>query len=84
MGEVYYCEVCGEVMQLNDLDEIEIHRRELKHHKIKKLLLLKCASCARTVADIFAEYSQERNEFWCRECIQSKGYSAFRTEAQAC
>lgn len=54
---------------------------EAKFHKMKRMLLLRCANCGNVVVDAYAEYSPERNQFWCKNCIGEVGYVTFRSSA---
>ena len=78
MGNFFFCEVCNAVCEYGD-PVWEEHQTELKHHKIKRMLLLRCANCGTVVVDAYAEYSPERNQFWCRNCIGTVGYLTFRS-----
>ncbi len=74
---VYFCETCNLVMEAASPD-LSRHKGELKHHKLKRLFVVKCFRCGKEVLDVYAEFSPERNEFWCRNCIEKSGYSQFR------
>jgi len=75
----FFCEVCNTVCEYGD-PLWEEHQRSMKFHKMKRMLLLRCWNCGNVVVDAYAEYSPERNQFWCRNCISQIGYLAFRTE----
>lgn len=78
MGNFFFCEACNSVCEYGDPVWQE-HQKELKSHKIKRMLLLRCANCGTVVVDTYAEYSPERNQFWCRNCIGDVGYLKFRS-----
>ncbi len=78
VGSFFFCEVCNSVFEYGDSAWQE-HHKDLKFHKMKRMLLLQCAQCKRVVVDAYAEYSPERNQFWCRECIGRIGYLKFRS-----
>ena len=78
-GSFFFCEVCNTVCEYGDA-LWEEHQKSLKFHKMKRMLLLRCWNCGNVVVDAYAEYSPERNQFWCRNCISQIGYLAFRTE----
>jgi phage FluMu protein Com len=46
---------------------------------MKRMFLLRCARCNKVVVDAYAEYSPERNQFWCKNCIGEEGYLKFRS-----
>jgi hypothetical protein len=79
-GTFFFCEVCNSVCEYGDLVWLE-HHTELKFHEMKRMLLLRCAQCGNIVVDAYAEYSLERNQFWCRNCIEKNGYLTFRALA---
>jgi hypothetical protein len=79
-GTFFFCEVCNAVCEYGDPVWME-HHQDLKFHKMKRMLLLRCASCGNVVVDAYAEYSPERNQFWCRNCIEKTGYLKFRAPA---
>lgn len=78
VDNVFFCETCNSVMESNDVDQLR-HKNELKHHKVKRLFVVQCAKCGEKVVDAYAEYSPEKNQFWCRNCIESVGYGWFRS-----
>jgi DNA-directed RNA polymerase subunit RPC12/RpoP len=65
---IYYCETCNVVLELGNAD-IAIHKRELPLHKMRRVMIVKCAHCSNIVTDSYAEYVQEKNEFWCKNCL---------------
>ena len=77
-GSFFFCEVCNAVCEYGDPVWQE-HQKEAKFHKMKRMLLLRCAHCGSVVVDAYAEYSLERNQFWCRNCIGEVGYLVFRS-----
>src|SRR5208283_226166 len=80
-GSFFFCEICNTVCENGDPLWQE-HQKSMKFHKMKRMLLLRCWNCGNVVVDAYAEYSPERNQFWCRNCITKVGYLAFRTETQ--
>jgi len=78
---VYFCETCNEVIEGGV--ELRRHRSKLKDHKLKRHFVLTCANCGQEILDIYAQFSPERNEFWCRACIEKKGYARFREPSDA-
>jgi hypothetical protein len=79
-GNFFFCEVCNLVCEYGDQLWVE-HQSELKFHKMKRMFLLRCARCRKIVVDAYAEYSPERNQFWCKNCIGDVGYLKFRSTA---
>ncbi len=67
---VYYCETCNVIIEPGDAD-VSLHRRDLPHHKMRKVITLRCGKCGNIVTDSYAEYSQEMNQFWCKNCLFS-------------
>jgi hypothetical protein len=78
VGNFFFCEVCNAVCEYGD-PVWEEHQKEMKFHKMKRMLLLRCWNCGTVVVDAYAEYSLERNQFWCRNCIEKVGYLKFRS-----
>ena len=78
MGNFFFCEACNLVCEYGD-PMWEEHQQQLKFHKMKRMLLLRCWNCGAVVVDAYAEYSPERNQFWCRNCIGEVGYLKFRS-----
>ncbi len=76
LNTVYYCETCNMIIELGDAD-ILIHKRDLPHHKIRRVMILRCGRCGNVVTDSYAEYSPEKNQFWCRNCISETGADEF-------
>jgi hypothetical protein len=68
LNTVYYCETCNVVIEPGDAD-ISIHKKELPHHKMRRVMLLRCSRCGNVVTDSYAQYSPEKNQFWCKDCI---------------
>jgi hypothetical protein len=54
-GSFFFCEACNSVCEYGDPVWQE-HRKELKSHKIKRMLLLRCAVCGTVVVDAYAEF----------------------------
>src|SRR5712664_3254422 len=75
---IYYCENCNMVLEPGDTD-IERHKKELPHHKMRKVFIVRCGNCGNTVTDSHAQYSPERNQFWCKNCIAETGVRRFYT-----
>ena len=67
---IYYCENCNMVLEPGDTD-VERHKRELPHHKMRNVFIVRCGNCGNIVTDSHAQYSPERNQFWCKNCISS-------------
>lgn len=67
---IYHCETCNTVMELGDPD-INRHKTELPSHKMRRVMILKCARCGNVVTDSYAQYSPEKNLFWCKNCLSS-------------
>lgn len=80
VGNFFFCEVCNAVCEYGDYIWLE-HQKEMKFHKMKRMLLLRCWNCGTVVVDAYAEYSLERNQFWCKNCIEKVGYLNFRSAA---
>ena len=79
-GSFFFCEVCNLICEYGDPAWQE-HQQQLKFHEMKRMLILRCWNCGKTVIDAYAQYSPERNQFWCRNCIEKTGYLNFRSEA---
>ena len=79
-GSFFFCEVCNLVCEYGDPLWVD-HQSDLKFHKMKRMLLLRCWNCGMVVVDAYAEYSLERNQFWCKNCISDVGYLKFRSAA---
>jgi hypothetical protein len=82
LNTVYYCETCNTVIDLEDAD-VSLHKRDLPHHKMRKVIILRCGNCGNIVTDSYAEYSPERNQFWCKSCLFStSSRGEFHSESQ--
>jgi hypothetical protein len=79
LGSVRFCEICNRILR-EDTKEYADHYGPLKHHQPKWLLIVRCAQCGETVLDTSVSYSIERNQFWCKKCIEREGYGIFRSE----
>lgn len=79
-GSFFFCEVCNLICEYGDVLWQE-HQAELKFHKMKRMLLLRCWNCGSVVVDAYAEYSPERNQFWCKNCVSKAGHLKFRSPA---
>ncbi len=75
---VYYCEACNTILEPGDVD-VSIHKKDLPHHKMRKVMILRCSRCGDIVTDSNAQYSLERNQFWCKNCISEIGAKAFHS-----
>ena len=73
---IYYCENCNMVLEPGDQD-VERHKKDLPHHKMRKVFIVRCGHCGNTVTDSHAQYSPERNQFWCKNCIAETGVQNF-------
>ncbi len=71
LDTIYYCETCNIVMERGDPD-VNRHKSELPNHKMRRILILRCSHCGNVITDSFAEYSPERNQFWCKSCLFDK------------
>jgi uncharacterized Zn finger protein len=71
LDTIYYCETCNIVMERADTDVIR-HKNELPNHKMRRVMILRCSRCGNVVTDSYAEYSPERNQFWCKSCLFDK------------
>ena len=80
VGSFFFCEVCNAVCEYGDQVWQE-HQEEARFHQMKRMFLLRCRSCGNVVVDAYAEYSPERNQFWCKNCIGKIGYLKFRSPA---
>lgn len=78
VGNFFFCEICNLVCEHGDPLWQE-HQAQLKFHKIKHMFVLRCWNCHKVVVDAYAEYSPERNQFWCKNCIGDIGYIRFRS-----
>ncbi len=79
LNTVYYCETCNVIIELGDAD-ISIHRKDLPHHKMRRVMILRFSRCGNVVTDSYAEYSPEKNQFWCKNCISEVGVAAFHSD----
>ncbi|SRR5712692_7088261 len=70
LDTIYYCETCNIVIERADPDVAQ-HKKELQNHKMRRVMILRCGRCGNVVTDSYAEYSPERNQFWCKNCISS-------------
>jgi hypothetical protein len=75
---IYFCESCNMILEPDDAD-VERHKKDLPHHKMRKVFIVRCGFCGNIVTDSYAQYSPERNQFWCKNCVADNG-SAFRVE----
>ena len=78
LSTVYYCETCNTIIEPGDAD-ISIHKKELPHHKMRRVMILRCGRCGNVVTDSYAQYSPEKNQFWCKNCISEVGAETFHT-----
>ena len=79
LNTVYYCETCNVIIELGDAD-ISIHKKDLPHHKMRRVMILRCSRCENVVTDSYAEYSPEKNQFWCKNCISEAGVEDFHSD----
>lgn len=68
LDTIYYCETCNIIIELGDAD-VAIHKRDLPYHKMRRVMIVKCGHCGNVVTDSYAQYVQEKNEFWCKNCL---------------
>jgi len=78
LNTIYYCETCNIIVEPGDVD-ISIHKRELPHHKMRRVMILRCGKCRNVVTDSYAEYSTERSHFWWKNCMSETGVDGFHT-----
>ncbi len=78
LDSIYYCETCNTVMEIADPD-VTRHKSELPSHKMRRVMILRCGHCGNVITDSNAEYSPERNQFWCKNCIAGN-HAAFHDE----
>jgi hypothetical protein len=78
LNTVYYCETCNVIIEPGDAG-ISIHKKDLPHHKMQRVMILRCGRCGIVVTDSYAQYSPEKNQFWCKNCISKAGAEAFHT-----
>src|SRR6266536_2649850 len=57
LNTVYYCESCNIIIELGDAD-ISIHKRDLPHHKMRRVMMLRCSRCGNVVTDRISEQCQ--------------------------
>jgi len=70
LDTIYYCENCNMGLGSGDSDT-ERHKKELPHHKMRKVFIVRCGLCGNIVTDSHAQYSPEKNRFWCKSCLFS-------------
>jgi hypothetical protein len=46
---------------------------------MRKVFIVGCGFCGNIVTGSYAQYSPERNQFWCENCVADNG-SVFRVE----
>lgn len=78
LDTIYYCENCNMVLDLGD-NEVQEHKKELPNHKMRKVFIVRCKRCGNIVTDSHAQYSPERNQFWCKNCIAETGVANFHS-----
>jgi DNA-directed RNA polymerase subunit RPC12/RpoP len=78
LSTVYYCETCNTIIEIGDAD-ISIHKKELPHHRMRRVMILRCSRCGNVVTDSYAQYSPEKNQFWCKNCISETGAKTFHS-----
>ncbi len=78
LDTIYYCETCNTVIEHGDPD-VTTHKRDLPGHKMRRVMILRCGRCGNIITDSYAEYSPERNRFWCKNCIEEAGVLSFHT-----
>ena len=71
LDTIYYCETCNIIMERTDPDTTR-HKNELPNHKMRRVMIIRCNHCGKVVTDSYAEYSPERNAFWCKSCLFDK------------
>jgi hypothetical protein len=78
LDTVCYCETCNIIIESEDAD-ISIHKRDLPHHKMRRVMILRCSRCGNVGTDSYVQYSPEKNQFWCKNCISEAGAEAFHS-----
>jgi formylmethanofuran dehydrogenase subunit E len=78
LDSVYYCETCNMIIEIGD-EDVQRHKTELPHHKMRRVLSLRCGRCGNVVTDSNAQYSPEKNQFWCKNCVSDAGVHAFHS-----
>lgn len=71
LDTIYYCESCNVILESGDID-VDRHKRDLPHHKLRKVLLVRCGHCGNVVTDSFAQYSPSLMQFWCKNCLAER------------
>jgi DNA-directed RNA polymerase subunit N (RpoN/RPB10) len=46
---------------------------------MRRVMILRCSRCGNVVTDSYAQYSPEKNRFWCKNCISEAGAETFHT-----
>ncbi len=74
---IYFCESCNMVLDLSD-PEAQQHKIDKPSHKMRRVQVVRCAHCGQIVTDAHAQYSVERGQFWCKNCVHGR-VEAFHT-----
>jgi len=75
---IYYCENCNMVLEPRDI-AVARQKKVSTRHKVRKVFIARCGHCGNIVTDSHAQYSPERSQFWCRNCIAEMGVQSFHT-----
>ena len=82
MGEEFVCEYCG-----NNSSNLKVHKKERKHGKVDKLLLLvyECDSCRHKLGNRFNLHQHIASSLHCRKNIEQlqKGKSSLGSGKKA-
>ena len=80
LDTIYYCESCNMILEPGDMD-IERHKKDLPNHRMRKVFIVRCGNCGNIVTDSHAQYSPERNQFWCKNfLVGTHSREEFHTE----
>ncbi len=65
------------VLDMGD-PEVQQHKIDKPSHKMRRVQVVRCARCGQVVTDSYAQYSVERGQFWCKNCVHGR-VEAFHT-----
>src|SRR5438552_7069577 len=69
---IYYCENCNMVLEPRDID-VEQHKKDLPHHKMRKVFIVRCGHCGNIVTDSHAQYSPRKEPVLVQELHSRNG-----------